>query len=98
MCGNDCDLPTQTVTSDRDEQNDAVYGRMWVLTKRLLLLDDYCMTENNTEDNTTSSVSILCETVRSELHRFTQKITNYVRKKGPTMYDCDYLLVISPSW
>ena len=42
ICGNDRGIPTQTLTDDRDEQNDAVYGQIHTLRVQLLLLDDHC--------------------------------------------------------
>ena len=86
MCGNNCDPPKQSVTDDRDEQNDAVYGQMRILKKQLLLLDDHSTTKNSTEDNTTSSRSILCENVLDELRQFTQNMTNYVRMLCAQLY------------
>ena len=80
VCGNSCNnISTQTLTDKPDEQNSAVLGQLRTLRGQLLLLDDHCTTDNNTEDNTTTSPSILCETVQSKLHQFVKNITNHVR-------------------
>ena len=76
-CGNDCDLPQQTLTDDRDEQNSAVNGQMLQLRRQLLILDDLCTIEGTTKD--TSPSPTLCETIRSEVQKFTEKIVVYVR-------------------
>ena len=88
-CGDDCDLPVVTLTDDRDEQNDAVNGRLQILQSQLLQLDDYCSAEGTVIDTPPSST--LCETVQSELQQLTQKIAVYVRMHGKVTYLSQHL-------
>ena len=79
VCGENCDILTQTLTDNPDEQNSAVLGQLRTLRGQLLLLDDHCTTDSNTEDNTTTSPSILCETIQSKLHQLVKNISDHVR-------------------
>ena len=81
MCGNNCEIPIQTLTDNREEQNSAVLNRMRTLQGQMLLVDDHCTTENSTEENiaTSQTNSRLCVAARNQLHQFTQNITDHVR-------------------
>lgn len=72
-------IPTQTLTDDKDVQNDTIYGQMQTLSRQILLLDDHCTIDDNTEDGAATTSSVLCEVV-SELHHFTQQIVGHVKK------------------
>jgi len=62
ICGNDCGIPTQTLTDKEDEQNSVVLrtvGQLRKLRGQLLLLDNHCTTDNNNNNNNNSNTKIM---------------------------------------
>ena len=72
------ELPTLTVSGDRDNQNDAINGQLEVFKGQLLLLDAACVVEENKAARGISSLLEVCETLYCTLKPISWRMVDYV--------------------
>ena len=72
------ETPSQTLTKDRDEQNDAINHQLEKIKAQLVLFDAPCEHYSDITVNENRFMFGLCKTLRSELQIFTKNIAQYV--------------------
>ena len=76
-CKTCVETPSIQITEDRDEQNDAINGRLEKIKAQLVLFDAPCACVDITSDQFPLMFG-LCDTLRNKLQQFTKSIAQYV--------------------
>ena len=77
-CKTCVETPSFHLTEDRDEQNDAINGRLEKIKAQLVLFDAPCETYSDITINENPLMFGLCNTLRNKLQQFTKSIAQYV--------------------